>query len=217
VAFPPLAAFIDGTGRGEPQSADMAACGLVRQDAGKPAAMNALAAAVRFIDQLNEVIGRGIAWLTLAMVLIGFIVVMLRYVFSIGFVWMQESYVWLHGITFMLAAGYTLIHDGHVRVDIFYRTASIRKKALVDLFGSLVLLLPVLVLVWVQAWPYVLDSWARLEESREAGGLPGLFLLKSVILVFCVTMGLQGLSLAGRSILILVGRGELVAGRRERP
>lgn len=177
--------------------------------------MNALAAAVRFIDQLNEVIGRGIAWLTLAMVIIGFVVVMLRYVFSIGFVWMQESYVWLHGITFMVAAGYTLVHDGHVRVDIFYRTASIRNKALVDLFGSLVLLLPMLVLVWVQAWPYVLDSWTRLEESREAGGLPGLFLLKSVILVFCVTMGLQALSLAGRSILILVGRGNLVAGSRE--
>jgi TRAP-type mannitol/chloroaromatic compound transport system permease small subunit len=116
----------------------------------------------------------------------------------------------------MVGAGYTLLHDGHVRVDIFYRTASIRKKALVDLFGSLVLLLPVLVLVWVQAWPYVLDSWARLEESREAGGLPGLFLLKSVILVFCITLGLQGLSLAGRSILILVGRGDLVTDSGER-
>jgi TRAP-type mannitol/chloroaromatic compound transport system permease small subunit len=179
--------------------------------------MNILATAVRFIDQLNEIIGRGIAWLTLAMVIIGFVVVVLRYVFSIGFVWLQESYVWLHGITFMVGAGYTLLHDGHVRVDIFYRTASIRKKALVDLFGSLVLLLPVLVLVWVQAWPYVLDSWARFEESREAGGLPGLFLLKSVILVFCVTMGLQGLSLAGRSLLILVGRGDLVTRSEERP
>jgi TRAP-type mannitol/chloroaromatic compound transport system permease small subunit len=171
--------------------------------------MNALAAAVRLIDQLNEIIGRGIAWLTLAMVLIGFVVVMLRYVFSIGFVWMQESYVWLHGVIFMLAAGYTLLHDGHVRVDIFYRTASIRAKAWIDLFGSVVLLLPVLVLVWLQALPYVLDSWARLEQSREAGGLPGLFLLKSVILVFCVTLGLQALSLAGRSILVLGGRGDL--------
>lgn len=177
--------------------------------------MNTLAAAVRLIDRLNEVIGRGIAWLTLAMVLIGFVVVMLRYVFNIGFVWMQESYVWLHGITFMVAAGYTLLHDGHVRVDIFYRPASIRTKAWVDLFGSLVLLLPVLVLVWQQAWPYVLDSWARLEESREAGGLPGLYLLKSILLVFCVTMGLQGLSLAGRSILILSGRGEQVAVQRD--
>jgi TRAP-type mannitol/chloroaromatic compound transport system permease small subunit len=171
--------------------------------------MNALAAAVRLIDQLNEIIGRGIAWLTLAMVLIGFVVVMLRYVFSIGFVWMQESYVWLHGVIFMLAAGYTLLHDGHVRVDIFYRTASIRAKAWIDLFGSVVLLLPVLVLVWLQALPYVLDSWARLEQSREAGGLPGLFLLKSVILVFCVTLGLQALSLAGRSILVLAGRADL--------
>lgn len=177
--------------------------------------MNTLAAAVRLIDRLNEVIGRGIAWLTLAMVLIGFVVVMLRYVFNIGFVWMQESYVWLHGITFMVAAGYTLLHDGHVRVDIFYRPASIRTKAWVDLFGSLVLLLPVLVLVWQQAWPYVLDSWARLEDSREAGGLPGLYLLKSILLVFCVTMGLQGLSLAGRSILILSGRGEPLAIQKD--
>jgi TRAP-type mannitol/chloroaromatic compound transport system permease small subunit len=182
--------------------------------------MSPLATVVRVIDRLNEIIGRGIAWLTLAMVLIGFVVVMLRYVFAIGFVWMQESYVWLHGITFMLAAGYTLLHDGHVRVDIFYRTASIRNKAWVDLFGSLVLLLPVLVLVWLQALPYVLDSWARLEGSREAGGLPGLFLLKSVILFFCLTLGLQALSLTGKSILILAGRGDLLAtpaGGRETP
>ena len=180
--------------------------GFARQGSGEPPVMNALTTMVRLIDKLNEIIGRGIAWLTLAMVLIGFVVVMLRYVFSIGFVWMQESYVWLHGMTFMLAAGYTLLHDGHVRVDIFYRTASIRNKAWVDLFGSLVLVLPVLVLVWLQALPYVLDSWTRLEGSREAGGLPGLFLLKSVILVFCVTMGLQALSMAGRSVLILGGR-----------
>jgi TRAP-type mannitol/chloroaromatic compound transport system permease small subunit len=173
--------------------------------------MNALAAAVRFLDQFNEIIGRGIAWLTLAMVLIGFVVVMLRYVFNIGFVWMQESYVWLHGVIFMAGAGYTLLHDGHVRVDIFYRTASMRTKAWIDLFGALVLMLPVLALVWIQAWPYVLDSWGRLEESREAGGLPGLFLLKSVVLVFCVTMALQAFSLAGRSILVLAGRANLVA------
>lgn len=162
-----------------------------------------LAAIVRWIDRLNELVGRGVAWLTLAMVLIAFAVVLLRYVFAIGWVWMQESYVWLHGIVFMLGAAYTLLHDGHVRVDILYRAAAPRTKALVDLFGSLLLLLPVVALIFSVSLHYVADSWSRLEESREAGGLPALFLLKSVILAFCVLLGLQGLSLAGRGLLEL--------------
>ena len=162
-----------------------------------------LAALVRSIDRLNDAVGRGVAWLTLAMVLITFAVVLLRYVFAIGWVWMQESYVWLHGMVFMLGAGYTLLHQGHVRVDIFYRDAGARRKALVDLFGSLLLLLPVVALIFWVSVGYVADSWVRLEESREAGGLPGLFLLKTVILAFCVLLGLQGLALAGRSLMVL--------------
>jgi TRAP-type mannitol/chloroaromatic compound transport system permease small subunit len=174
--------------------------------------MDKLAALVRSIDRLNDAVGRGVAWLTLAMVLIAFAVVLLRYVFAIGWVGMQESYVWLHGIVFMLGAGYTLLHDGHVRVDIFYRGAAVRRKALVDLFGSLLLLLPVVVVVFSVSFDYVADSWARLEESREAGGLPALFLLKSVILGFCVLLGLQGLALAGRSLLVLRGHADFLAG-----
>ena len=172
--------------------------------------MAALAAFVRSIDRLNDAVGRGVAWLTLAMVLITFAVVLLRYVFAIGWVWMQESYVWLHGIVFMLGAGYTLLHQGHVRVDILYRDAAPRRKALVDLFGSLLLLLPVVGLIFWVSLDYVADSWARLEESREAGGMPGLFLLKTVILGFCVLLGLQGLSLAGRSLLVLRGPADIV-------
>ncbi len=168
--------------------------------------MGKLAAAVRTIDRLNETVGRGVAWLTLAMVLITFAVVVLRYIYAVGWVWMQESYVWLHGVVFMLGAGYTLLHRGHVRVDIFYRPASARHRAWVDLLGSLFLLLPVVTLIFAVSFGYVLDSWSRLEESREAGGLPGLFLLKTVILGFCVLMGLQGLALAGRSLLTLAGR-----------
>ena len=175
--------------------------------------MAGLAAFVRLIDRLNDAVGRGVAWLTLAMVLITFAVVLLRYVFAIGWVWMQESYVWLHGIVFMLGAGYTLLHHGHVRVDIFYRPAGDRTKALVDLFGSLLLLLPVVGLIFVVSLGYVADSWMRLEESREAGGLPGLFLLKTVILGFCVLLGLQGLSLAGRSLLVLRRHPDFVTGK----
>ncbi len=160
---------------------------------------------MRLIDRLNDMIGRGTAWLTLAMVLITFAVVILRYIYAVGWVWMQESYVWLHGIMFMMAAGYTLLHDGHVRVDIIYRTASNRYKAVIDILGSLLLLLPLVVVVFVVSLDYVTASWIKLEESREAGGLPGLFLLKSVIPAFCVLLGLQGLALAGRSVLILAG------------
>lgn len=167
--------------------------------------MKALAAFVTGVDRVNDVVGRGVAWLTLAMVLITFAVVVLRYVFSIGFVWMQESYVWLHGIVFMAGAGYTLLHNGHVRVDIFYRPASPRFKAWVNLCGAIGLIMPLVMMVFWVTWPYVLSSWSRLEQSREAGGLPGLFLLKSVILVFGVLISLQGLSLAGRSLLVLTG------------
>jgi len=163
------------------------------------------------IDRANESIGRGVAWLTLLMVLVTFVVVVLRYVFSFGWVWLQESYVWMHGVVFMVGAGYTLLHNGHVRVDIFYRPAGTRYKALVDLVGAFVLLLPMVVLVFSFGFDYVVSSWAMLEESREAGGLPGLFLLKSIILVFCVLTALQGLSLAARSALVLGGHPEFVA------
>jgi len=154
---------------------------------------------------MNERIGRAVAWLTLLMVLIAFVVVILRYVYAIGWVWLQESYVWLHGIVFMLGAGYTLLHNAHVRVDVFYRPNSLQYKAIVDLLGSLLLLLPLVCIVAFVSYGYVFDSWLRLEESREAGGLPALFLLKTVILLFCMLIGLQGLSLAARSFLVLAG------------
>lgn len=165
--------------------------------------MDFLARLVRAIDRLNDTIGRAMSWLTLAMVLVTFFVVVARYGFSWGRVWIQESYVWMHGAVFMLAAGYTLLHDGHVRVDVFYRPASDRYKAWVNLLGSLVLLMPMMAIVFWFALPYVQSSWVRLEMSREAGGLQGLFLFKTIIPAFCVLVALQGLALAGRSILVL--------------
>ena len=170
--------------------------------------MNAVSIMVRAIDRMNELIGRAVAWLTLAMVLATFFVAGARYGFNWGRVWIQETYIWMHGIVFMLGAGYTLLHDGHVRVDIFYRPASARTKAWIDLLGSLLLLLPIVVMVAWVSWPYIAESWSKLEGSREAGGLPGLFLLKSAILGFCLLIGLQGLSLAGRSLLVLSGHRE---------
>lgn len=170
--------------------------------------MNGLVAFVNLVDRLNERVGRGVAWLTLLMVMITFVVAILRYVYAIGWVWLQESYVWLHGTVFMIGAGYTLLHNAHVRVDIFYRPNSARYKAVIDLFGSFLLLLPLVAVVTYVSYGFVAASWLQLEESREAGGLPGLFLLKSIILLFCILIGLQGLSLAARSFLVLFGHPE---------
>jgi TRAP-type mannitol/chloroaromatic compound transport system permease small subunit len=178
--------------------------------------MKKLAVLVSFIDGLNETIGRMVSWLTLAMVLITFSVVVLRYVFSVGWVWMQESYVWLHGVVFMVGAGYTLLHNGHVRVDIFYRSGSERYRAVIDLIGSIFLLSPMIVIVLLGSWDYVIKSWVGLEESREAGGLPGLFLLKTVLWVFCVLVALQAVSLMGRSWLVLNGGARLISAERTR-
>ncbi len=177
--------------------------------------MDLLAALVQRIDRLNERVGRTVSWLSLAIVVIAGFVVVARYGFAWGRVWLQESYVWLHGTLFMLGAAYTLRHDAHVRVDIFYRPAGARFKAWVDLLGSLFLLAPLVVFVSVVSFPYVIRSWLGLEASREAGGLPGLFLLKTVILLFCGLILAQGLALAGRSFLVLRGHPEFAPMRED--
>ncbi|MDP2697837.1 TRAP transporter small permease subunit [Thalassospira sp.] len=177
--------------------------------------MNILASFVRLIDGLNDFLGKAVAWLVIPIVVITFLVATMRYGFSVGWVSVQEGYMWLHGIVFMVGAGYTLLHGGHVRVDVFYRPATVRFKAWVDLIGSLVLMLPVLVMVFIYSYPYVMISWSRLEGSNQTGGLPGLFLYKSVILVFCVLMALQGLSLAARSVLVLTGHREFETKEEE--
>ncbi len=160
---------------------------------------------VRGLDWINDTVGRAVSLLTILMVLNVFLVVVLRYFFSIGWIWMQESYTWMHGTVFMLGAGYTLLHNGHVRIDVFYRTASARYQAVVNIIGTTFLLFPLLWITWTKAVPMVQRSFGRLEASPEAGGLPGLFLIKGVILAFCVLFALQGLSLVLRSLLTLAG------------
>jgi TRAP-type mannitol/chloroaromatic compound transport system permease small subunit len=174
--------------------------------------LRALTAVAGLIDRLNEYVGRAVAWLTVLMVIDVFVVVVLRYVFSSGWIWMQETYVWMHGMVFTLGAGYTLLHDGHVRIDIIYRTAGVKYKALINLLGSLFLGLPVLWLLYSRSIPYVTRSWKGMETSAEAGGLPYLFILKTVIPVFCILFGLQLIALVLRSLCTLVG-GEQ-AGRK---
>lgn len=161
---------------------------------------------VGFIDALNERVGRAVSWLTLLMVLLQFVIVLLRYVFGVGAIAAQEAIVYMHAAVFLGVAGYTLRHDGHVRVDIFYGSASPRARAKVDIFGSLFLLLPMSIAIFVLAWPYVDRAWAVLEGSPEGqNGIPAVFLLKTFILVFAVLVALQGIALILKSIAVLRG------------
>ena len=133
---------------------------------------------VDWLDGVNRSVGLVVAWLALAMVLVTFVVVVLRYVFDSGSIALQESVTYMYAILFMLGAAYTLQQDGHVRVDILYQRFSRRARAWVDLLGSLFLLTPVCVFLFIASWDYVADAWSIREGSREAGGLPGVWLLK---------------------------------------
>ena len=148
------------------------------------------------IDRLNATIGRGVAWLAIAVVLLQFALVVARYLFGLGSVWLSETVVYAHATLFMLAAAWTLQAGGHVRVDIFYADASARAKALVDLIGALLLLLPFMLVLLCLSAPYAMRSWAILEHSQETSGLPIVFLLKTLIPLFAILMALQGIAQA---------------------
>ena len=153
-------------------------------------------------------IGRAAAWLTVLMVFVTVAVVLMRYVFDAGQIWLQETVVWMHAVVFMLGAAHTLRAEQHVRVDIFYRSMPRRRRAWIDLIGVLIFLLPVcLFLAWT-SYDFVAQSWSIREASREPGGLPYPFipLLKSVLLLMPVTVALQGLSMFLRSLQALRGR-----------
>jgi TRAP-type mannitol/chloroaromatic compound transport system permease small subunit len=159
----------------------------------------------RKLQHVSDLTGKLIAWLTLPMVLATFAVATLRYVFDLGWIWMQESVVWMHAATFMLATAYTLNQDEHVRVDIFYRNMSAVRKAWVDLVGTVFFLVPVAVFLIVSSWDYVAVSWRIHEASREAGGLPFPFvpLLKSLIPLTAVLVLLQGAAMLIRCMNVL--------------
>ena len=173
--------------------------------------MSALAQLSKFIDRFNTFIGYLCAFFVLYMVIVVFTVVVLRYGFNIGFIWMQEVYVWLHSFVFMLGAGFTYLANEHVRIDVFYREASKKYKAIVDLLGNIFLLLPFLYIIWKYSYPFVYRSFLMNEVSREAGGMPALYILKSAILWFCIVLFLQLISNVIKSILTLTnhqGSGE---------
>lgn len=155
------------------------------------------------LDLINRTTGSAVRWLALAMVLVQFVIVLLRYVFGVSFIAANESVLYMHSALFMLGAGYTLLVDDHVRVDIFYAKVSERTQAKIDLFGHLVLLLPsMLALLW-WTWPSVRNSWAILEGPISVGGIPASFLLKSLIPAFCILLIVQSVSCILKNLMQL--------------
>ncbi|HNP64086.1 MAG TPA: TRAP transporter small permease subunit [Woeseiaceae bacterium] len=159
-------------------------------------------------DRLSIQLGKASAWLTLFMVLVTFVIVVMRYVFDAGLIWLQESVVWMHAFVFMAGAAYTLQAEEHVRVDIFYQKMSPRRRAWVDLLGVAIFLLPLCLFLGFKAWDFVAVSWRLREASRESGGLPYplIPLLKSVLLLMPLTLGFQGVALFVRSLTTLRAR-----------
>jgi TRAP-type mannitol/chloroaromatic compound transport system permease small subunit len=155
------------------------------------------------IDRLTAAIGRAVAWLVLAVVLLQFALVVARYLFGVGSIWLTETVIYGHAAVFMLAAAWTLQLGGHVRVDIFYADASARTKALIDLAGSVLLLLPFVLVLFMLSVPYAARSWAILEHSQETSGLPLVFVLKTLIPLFALLMALQGIAQAIRAAAAL--------------
>lgn len=167
-----------------------------------------MAALADALDALNRRIGMAVRWLALAMALLQLVIVVLRYVFGLSFVFLTEGVLYLHAGLFMLGAGYTLLVDQHVRVDIFYARRSPRGRAAVDAFGALFFLAPALLLLLWWSWPSVTRSWAMLEGPISVGGVPATFLLKSLVPAFCVLLLAQGLAILLRDLLRLrAGRG----------
>jgi len=160
------------------------------------------------LDRISTAIGRAASWLTLGMVIVTFVVVVMRYVFDAGLIWVQESVVWMHAAVFMLGAAYTLRDEEHVRVDVFYRSMSPRRRAWVDLIGVVIFLLPLCAFLAWNSFEFVTQSWSIREMSRESGGLPYPFvpLLKSILLLMPLAVSMQGLSLFLKSLKILRSR-----------
>lgn len=172
--------------------------------------MTALAAVMKAINTLNRVLGNTFMLLSVAIVVVCFWVVIERYVFANTRLWMQDLYPWMNGVMFTSVAGYALYRNDHVRVDIFFRPASMRRKAWMDLIGVSLFLMPFVAVVWIYSIAFVTRSIGLLEGSANPGGMPGLFVLKSFILVFAAVVSLQGVAMAIRSVLIIGRREDLV-------
>jgi len=166
--------------------------------------MPLLSAIVDYIDAFTDYSGRILAWLCLAMAALTALIVLLRYGFNIGSIAAQEAVIYMHGALFMLGAAYTLKEGGHVRVDIFYQRFSTRTQAWINGLGGIIFLLPLCAYILGISWSYVTESWAIRESSPEAGGIPAVFLLKSLVPLMAISLFCQGLAEVLRNALFLV-------------
>ena len=157
---------------------------------------------LELINKINIKLGKFFSWALLVMVILTFIIVVLRYVFNIGFIWMQELVRYLYAGVFMLCAAYTLAEDEHVRVDIFYSKLKNNDKNLINLIGSIIFLIPVCISIIFYSFTYVVNSWTQLEGSLEERGLHAVYLLKSLIWIFAITLLLQGIYIIIKNAII---------------
>lgn len=167
--------------------------------------MNRLENITNLLDNITEWVGRLIAWLAAVLVLVTGLVVLLRYAFQTGSISLQESLIYINALLFTLGAAYTLKKDGHVRVDIFYSRMTTRNRALVDLGGTLFLLLPFCGFILWSSWDYVSLSWRIREGSAETSGLQIVYLLKTTILVLAVFLVWQGVAEFLKALRMLKG------------
>jgi TRAP-type mannitol/chloroaromatic compound transport system permease small subunit len=157
------------------------------------------------IDVLNEWVGRGVAWVTLGLVLVIFVDVVMRYMFRTSYVFTQELEWHLFAFIFLIGAGYTLLHDGHVRVDVLYQRLGTKGKAWINLVGVLLFLFPGCIMIIVTSFKFVYTSWAIMEGSPDPGGVPFRFIVKGTIPVGFGLLLLQGTSLGIHSLLQILG------------
>jgi len=160
-----------------------------------------IAPCIDAINAFNGLIGRAAKWLVLAMVLVQFLVVVMRYSFGIGSVQLQEAIIYMHGTLFLMVAADALRANAHVRVDIFYANLAPAKQRLIDALGAGLFILPLSALIVTVGWDYIAISWSVREGSRETSGLGGVYLFKTVILVFAIQLALQALAVIGEHVL----------------
>lgn len=166
--------------------------------------MPVLRALVHYIDTFTEHSGRLLAWLVVIMALLTTVIVVMRYGFNVGSMMGQEAVIYMHGSLFMLGSAYALKSGAHVRVDIFYRNFSPRAQAWVNSLGGIVFLMPLCAFIGFSSWNYVSESWIVRETSSQPGGIPAVFLLKSIIPLMAFNLFLQGLAETLRSAISLV-------------
>lgn len=149
---------------------------------------------ISLLEFINRTIGAVIRWFVLLMVLIQFFIVILRYALGYSHIAVNESVLYLHAAVFMLGAGYTLLVDGHVRVDIFYAKMSDRGQAIIDLLGHIFLLIPAMSALLYWSWPSVYNAWKIKEGAISVGGIPGIWLMKLFIPAFCLLLLIQSVA-----------------------